>query len=118
MEFSYIFTIVPAEYQADAQFLAYLWLKTLGCSDKAETVLAEGVSPTGDLPATHFICSRKCTQKYIDIYLEETTNRSAKIFDWCYDGVTEDKDIALTHFATMLMEKDKALEFLGLKTCK
>jgi len=118
MQIIHIFTVVPAAYKTEVQLMSYIWLKSLGCTDTLESVLRDGASPTGDGPPTHYICARKSTPAYLELYLKENTARAMKSYDWVHPGITDDKEIALTHFTTLLMEKEEALNFLGLKLCK
>lgn len=115
IEFVNIFHIVPAQHRETVQFLAWAWLKTFGCKDELDVIFAEGVSPTGENPPTHYICSRKISTVTLALYMDEHKNRSSKAFEWVYPDLTLDKDIALRHFALMLMSKEEALEHLGLK---
>lgn len=116
IQFVDLFIIVPAEHVEETRFLAWVWTKTVSvCTDPLEAYFTEGFSSSGEGPPTHYACHKRVSTITLDMHIKESKERSAKAFEWCWPEPTMDKDIALSHFAMMLLPKQEALDYLGLK---
>lgn len=52
-------TICPAQHVERARQMCWDYMQSLGNEDRLDQMLADPLSPTGELPATHYICTAR-----------------------------------------------------------
>lgn len=108
--------IAPAEHVQQARQISATHQNNTGCfDDRPEMMLPTALSPSGKIPATHFLCSRVIPGDAVDKIQITLTGRhepwvSGEVYSLKHDA----KDI-LTKFCQVIGDKDAFLKHLGLK---
>lgn len=112
-------TICPAQHVEKARQMCWEYMQSLGNEDRLDQMLCDPLSPTGKLPATHYICTARMLEhqsKHAQREIDKHLGKRERGKKWV--GGRLKRNNKLTHFCQYIGTRSEALRELGLKEIK